>query len=79
MADEDESFLKKIVVGEGACCFLYNPETKGQSSEWKAKTSPRQEKFCLNKSRGKVMLKVLSDYEGVIHFEFIPEGQIVNK
>ncbi|GBN56425.1 hypothetical protein AVEN_260882-1 [Araneus ventricosus] len=78
MADEDDSFLKKVVTGDETWCFLYDPQTS-QSSEWKAKTSPRKEKFRLDKSRGKVMLEVFSDYKSVIHYEFIPEGQTVNK
>ncbi|GBN56533.1 hypothetical protein AVEN_206886-1 [Araneus ventricosus] len=37
------------------------------------------QKFRLDKSRGKVMLEVFFDYDSVIHYEFIPEGQTVNK
>ncbi|GBL97763.1 hypothetical protein AVEN_1278-1 [Araneus ventricosus] len=79
MADEDDSFLKKIVTGDETWCFLYDPQTKRQSSEWKAKTSLRKEKFRLDKNRGKVMLEFFLDYDSVIHYEFIPEGQTVNK
>ena len=52
-----------------------------------------QERFCkgrtnieddpriafLEKSREKVMLEVFFDYESIIYYEFIPEGQIVDK
>lgn len=79
MADRDPDFLKKIVTGDETWCFLYDPQTKRQSSEWKTKTSPRKEKFRLDKSRGKVMLEVFFDYKGLIHYEFIPEGRAVNK
>ncbi|GBM16163.1 hypothetical protein AVEN_126434-1 [Araneus ventricosus] len=72
MADEDDSFLKKIVTGDETWCFLYDPQTKRQSSEWKAKTSPRKEKFESD-------VGVFFDYDSVIHYEFIPEGQTVNK
>lgn len=78
-ADADTDFLKKIVTGDETWCFLYDPQTKRQSSEWKSKTSPRREKFRLDKSKGKVMLEVFFDHKGLIHYEFIPEGQTVNK
>jgi histone-lysine N-methyltransferase SETMAR len=78
-ADADSDFLKKIVTGDETWCFLYDPQTKRQSSEWKSKTSPRREKFRLDKSKGKVMLEVFFDYKGLIHYEFIPEGRTVNK
>uniref|UniRef100_A0A1B6MJV2 Mos1 transposase HTH domain-containing protein n=1 Tax=Graphocephala atropunctata TaxID=36148 RepID=A0A1B6MJV2_9HEMI len=74
-ADADPNFLQKIVTGDETWCFLYDPQTKRQSSEWKTKTSPRKEKFRLDKSKGKVMLEVFFDYKGLIHYEFIPEGQ----
>jgi histone-lysine N-methyltransferase SETMAR len=34
MVDADKSFLNKIITGDGAWCFAYDPETKRQSSEW---------------------------------------------
>lgn len=44
-----------------------------------AKTLPRKEKIHLDKSQVKVMVEVLFNYEGVIHYKFIPGGQTVNK
>jgi hypothetical protein len=41
-------------------------------SSWK-------QKFCLDKSKGKVMLEVSFKVQGLVHYEFIPEGCIVNK
>ncbi|GBL89255.1 hypothetical protein AVEN_225799-1 [Araneus ventricosus] len=35
--------------------------------------------FVKDKSRGKVMSEVFFDYDSVTHYEFIPEGQTVNK
>lgn len=78
-ADADPNFLKKIVTGDETWCFLYDPQTKRQSSEWKTKSSPRKEKFHLDKSKGKVMLEVFFDYKGLIHYEFIPDGKTVNQ
>ncbi|GFW64319.1 mariner Mos1 transposase [Trichonephila clavipes] len=54
MADKDDSFLKKIAIGNETWCFLNNPQPKRQSSAWKANTSPRKEKLRLDKSRWKI-------------------------
>ncbi|GFW69460.1 uncharacterized protein TNCV_488091 [Trichonephila clavipes] len=52
MTDEDDSFLKKIVIGNETWCFLNN---KNVSSGWKAKTLlPRKENLCLDKNREKM-------------------------
>lgn len=45
MADADDRFLRKIVTGDNTWCFLYAPQTKRQSAEWKSKTSPRNKNF----------------------------------
>ncbi|KAJ4441895.1 hypothetical protein ANN_11755 [Periplaneta americana] len=52
---------------------------KRQSSEWKSKTSPRMQKFPRDTSKGKVMLEVFFDSQGLIYHEFIPEGRTVTK
>ncbi|GFQ67009.1 uncharacterized protein TNCT_66691 [Trichonephila clavata] len=54
MADENDSFLKEIGTGDETWYFLNNPQTKRQSSEWEAKTSPWNKKLRLDKSRGKI-------------------------
>lgn len=79
MADEDGDFLNKIIAGDETWCYLYDPVPKRQSSEWKSKTSPRKQKFPRDTSKGKVMLEVFFDSQGLIHHEFIPEGRTVTK
>ena len=49
----------------------YDPETTGQSSEPRI---PRQ-----SRSKIKMILTVFFDYRGVVHYEFIPTRQTVNK
>ncbi|GFT41997.1 hypothetical protein TNCV_1668291 [Trichonephila clavipes] len=39
MDDENDSILKKIVTSDETWCFLNNPQTNHQSSEWKGETS----------------------------------------
>ncbi|KAJ4427650.1 hypothetical protein ANN_25298 [Periplaneta americana] len=79
MADENGDFLNKIIAGDETWCYLYDPVPKRQSSEWKSKTSPRKQKFPRGTSKGKVMLEVFFDSQGLIHHEFIPEGSTVTK
>ncbi|KAJ4443895.1 hypothetical protein ANN_05682 [Periplaneta americana] len=79
MADEDSDFLNKIIAGDETWSYLYDPVRKRQSSEWKSKTSPRKQKFPRDTSKGKVMLEVFFDSQGLIHHEFIPEGRTVMK
>ncbi|GFW47631.1 hypothetical protein TNCV_583431 [Trichonephila clavipes] len=53
MADENDSFLKKIVTGDATWHFLNNPRTKRKSSECKEKISPRKENYAWTKADGK--------------------------
>lgn len=75
---DNANFLNCIVTGDESWVFQYDPETKRQSMQWAGKTSPRPKKFRLQKSRIKTMLIVFFDTQGIIHKEFVPEGQSVN-
>lgn len=79
MADQDDDFLNNIIAGDETWCYLYDPVPKRQSSEWKTRTSPRKQKFPRDISKGKVMLEVFFDTQGLVHYEFIPEGRTVNR
>ena len=50
-----------------------------QASEWRSPNEPRPKKPRRFQSKKKVMLTVFMDYRGVMHHEFLPEGQTVNK
>ena len=56
--------------------FCYNPATKWQRAEWVGQNSPKSKKLRFQKSQVKNLL--FFDAEGVIHREFVPEGQKVN-
>ena len=77
--EEDPGFLAKIITGDETWVYGYDPETKVQSSVWKTPSSPRPKKIRQSRSKVKVMLTVFFDIEGVVHFEYAPEGQTVNK
>jgi len=75
----DENFLKTIVTGDEAWVYGYNVETKSQLSQWVGQRSPRPKKARMSRSNMKVMLLVFVDWQGIIHHEFVPRGQTVNK
>ncbi|GFW82211.1 mariner mos1 transposase [Trichonephila clavipes] len=58
--------------------FEYDPELKRQSCEWHTKSSPRPKKARMSKSCIKTMIIVFFDIRGIVHCEFVPQGQTVN-
>lgn len=78
-ADNDPTFMKRIITGDETWVYEYDMETAQQSSEWRLSGEPKPKKARQSKSKVKVMLTVFFDYEGVVHHEFLPEGQSVNK
>jgi len=77
---EDVQFLKNIVTGDESWVYGYDPETKQQSSQWKGPTSPRTKKGRQVRSKTKVMLLAFFFYsEGILHYKYAPDGQIINK
>lgn len=75
----DPSFLAKIVTGDETWVYSYDPETKQQSSQWKSPSSPRLKKARQSRSSKKIMLIIFFDSHGIVHQEFVPQGQTVNK
>lgn len=76
--EKDPVFMSSIVTGDETWCFQYEPLTKRQSAIWKSPDEPKEKKVRMQKSRIKTMLTVFFDSKGIIHKEFIPEGQTVN-
>ncbi|PNF20516.1 hypothetical protein B7P43_G06298 [Cryptotermes secundus] len=76
---EDPNFLSKVVTGDESWVYGYNPESKQQSSQWKSPSSPRPKKARQVKSNIKSMLICFFDIDGIVHKEFVPPGQAVNK
>jgi len=60
-ADVGKIFFNKIITGDETWCFVYDPETKRQSSEWVGETSPRPRKLKFQRSRIKIMLIIFFD------------------
>ena len=56
MADADKNFFNKIIEGDETWYFIYDPETKRQSSEWVGETSLWPKKLKFQRFRIKTML-----------------------
>ena len=56
-----------------------DPETKGQSTQWKSTSSPRPKKACMSRSKFKAMLIVFFDIQDIVTAEWVPSGQTVNQ
>jgi len=78
-AESDENFMGQIITGNKTWVYGYDPETKRQSSQWKSADSPRPKKVRQVRSKMKVMLIVFFGMEGIVHYEYVPQGQTVNQ
>jgi len=75
----DPDFLSKINTGDELWCYGHDPETKQQSSQWKSASSPRPKKARQVKSNMETMTIFFFEIKGLVHFEFVPQGQTVNQ
>jgi hypothetical protein len=73
-----EIFDRVITVDE-MWRFQCDPETKHQSMQWKTQNSPRPKKARMSQSQFKTMLVCFFDHNGIVHYEFIAEVQMVNQ
>jgi len=77
-AVDDPSFMSGVITGDESWVYGYDPQTKQQSSQWKSPGSPRLKKARQSCSVTKSMLIMFFDIRGIVHHEFVPEGQTVN-
>jgi hypothetical protein len=69
----------RVITSDETWCFQYDPETKRQSTQWKTKNSPRPKKARMFRSQVKITLVCFFDHKGIVHCEFIAQGQTVNQ
>ena len=77
-AVDDPTFMSRVITTDEIWVYRYDPETKQQPSQWKSPGSPRPKKVRQSCSATKIMLIVFLDIRGIVHHEFVPEGQTVN-
>lgn len=78
-ANSDPNFMGSIITGDETWVYEYDMQTSQQSSEWLEKDDPKPKKPRQSRSKIKVMLIVFFDIRGVVHHEYVPERQTVNK
>ena len=71
--------LKCIITGYETWFYAYDPETTDQSNEYRAKGEARPKRAHQSRSKIKLMMTVFFDFRGVVHYEFLPPRQTVNK
>jgi hypothetical protein len=76
---QDPHFHERVITGNEAWIYEYDPETKRQSEEWKHPGSPRTKKARKSRSKIKTMLNFFFfDIRGVVRHKYVPAGQTVN-
>ncbi|UYV82242.1 K02A2.6-like [Cordylochernes scorpioides] len=78
LIQNEPGFLNSVVTGDESWMFEYDPESKRQNCAWHTKSSPRPKKARMSKSRIKTIIIVFFDIRGIVHCEFVPQGQTVN-
>ena len=73
-----DSFQDRIISDDEMWCHHYEPESKGQSMEWRHVNSPPKKRFKALPSAGKVMCTVIWDRKGVILLDFLEPGQTIS-
>ena len=77
--ETEANLLKRVVTGDESWILDYDPLTKRQSLEWKSALSPSPTKVRVFKSKTKVMLIAFFNVHGIVHAEFLPQGQTINQ
>ena len=78
-AQNDPNFMSSVITGDERWVYGYDPETKQMSSRWSTSSSPRPKKARQVKSNVKVRMIAFFHIDGLVHHEFVPRGQTVNK
>lgn len=77
-AVENQDFFNNMVTGDETWAYLYDPESKVQSKEWRHSDSPRPKKFKSSRSTKKIMATVFWDTQGVILVDFLQDRATID-
>jgi len=78
-AQNDPNFMFSVITSDECWVYRYDLETKQMSSQWNTASSPRPKKAWQVKSNAKTMLIAFFDIDGLVHQQYVPTGQTVNK
>ena len=78
-AQNDATFVNSIIAEDESWCFQYDPQIKRQSAEWRSTGTLPSKKVRWQPSTTKTMIIVFFDARGIVHHEFVPQGQTVNQ
>ena len=79
MLSDYQGIYKQIITGDESWIYAYDPETTVQSNEYHLKGEAKPKRPLQSRSKIKMILTVFFNYRGVVHYEFLPTGQTVNK
>jgi hypothetical protein len=77
-ANGNENFLKNIITGDETWVLGYDVETNAIIRVDGERVSFTK-KARMSQSEIKVLLVVFFDWKGIVHPEFLPRGQVLNK
>ena len=75
----EPDLLQRVITGDESWIFEYDLETKHQSLQWKCLSSLRPKKAKQLRSKIKLMLITFFNTRGIVHKEFLPQGQTINQ
>ena len=76
--ENDPYSLENVITYDESWFFQCDPESKRQSMQGKSPISPRQKKARQSKSKFKAIYDRYFDIRGIVHVDWVPEGQTVN-
>ncbi len=74
---EGIAFLQRIVTGDESSLPTFSPETKMRTSQWIPRDERRPRKALRSRTRRSTMITTFFDCNGLIHSEFVPQGETV--
>ncbi len=74
----DPTWLDNVITVDETWIYVYNPETKQQSTQWVPKGSPPPKKTRANKTTTKAMIITFFDKYGMLYTHAVPNKQKVN-
>ena len=75
--ENNEKVLKIGIIGDES--WVYGYDLKTQSLQWKVPSFLRPKKARMRQRNVKTVFTVFFNYRGIVHYEYVPCGQTMNK